>query len=72
LAASVASRLASARRHLASVGDTELTPDQAETVRAIRSFIARAEKVQQSDPALASQLAYRADVLANSLAAGMR
>jgi hypothetical protein len=69
---SVDSRLASARRDLASVGDARLTAEQAETVRAIRSFISRAEKAKEADPELAAQLAYRAEVLASSLAVSVR
>jgi hypothetical protein len=45
-----------------------LTADQAEAVRTIRSFITRAEKAKEADPELAAQLAYRAEVLASSLA----
>ena len=72
LALSVISRLASARRDLAFLEGATLTANQSETVRAIRSFITRAEKARQSDLPLAAQLAYRAEVLANSLAAMVR
>ena len=68
LGASVESRLASARRLLAPIREAALTADQAETLRAVRSFMNRAENVKQSDPLLAAQLAYRAEVLASSLA----
>lgn len=69
---SITSRLASARRDLDSIGTATLSADQAESARSIRSFIARAENVKTSDPALAAQLAYRAEVLARSLARSVR
>jgi hypothetical protein len=72
LEVSVASRLDAARRGLASVGKASLTAEQAETVRTIRSFIARAEKAKEADPELAAQLAWRAEVLASSLALAVR
>jgi hypothetical protein len=72
LSITVDTRLTSARRDLESVTNAALTPDQAESVRTIRSFIARAEKARDADPELAAQLAYRAEVLASSLVVSVR
>ena len=72
LGESVDSHLTTARKQLASIDEKRLTTDQAETLRAIRSFMARAAHVKKSDPVLAEQLAYRAQVLAGSLAGSIR
>jgi hypothetical protein len=63
---------AAARRELARLQGKKLTREQAETASRIRSLLGQADEVQQRDPAMAAQLAGRAEVLARDLGAAVR
>ena len=49
-----------------------MSADQLETVKMIRSLVARAEAARASDLSVAAQLARRAELLARDLAASLR
>jgi hypothetical protein len=64
--------LINARRNLAVVSGANLNPSLAEKRKLVQAFIVRAERTRQSDLTLAAQLARRAELLAQSLAASVR
>lgn len=71
LESAVGSRIASARRVLASIHGRSLNPQQRATVNQIQTFIRQAEQARPTDLIRANNLAERADVLARDLAAGL-
>ena len=58
----------SVRQTLARIADRNLTPDQINAVRRIRGFVSQAEATRKRDPAIAKNLADRAQLLAQDLA----
>ncbi len=62
----------SVRKTLAGIVDRSLTPDQSNAVRRIRGFLSQAEAARKRDPAIAKNLADRAELLAQDLAKFLR
>ena len=62
----------SVRQTLARIADRNLTPDQTNAVRRIRSFVSQAKATRKRDPAIAKNLADRAQLLAQDLARFLR
>ncbi len=56
-----------ARQTLSRLSGRTLSRDQAETATRIRSFLSQADEAQSRDPAVAAQLARRAELLARDL-----
>ena len=56
------------RQTLAGIVDRSLTQDQINAVRRIRGFLSQAEAARRRDPAIAKNLADRAELLAQDLA----
>lgn len=61
-----------ARQVLGQVKGRALSREQAETANRIRSFLSQADEAQAKDPATASQLAQRAQILARDLQSALR
>jgi hypothetical protein len=59
--------LSSARQNVSLASKRPLTSDQQQTVKLVLAFVSQAEQARQSDLSLATQLAHRAEVLADSL-----
>ena len=62
----------SVRQTLAGLVDRSLAPDQINAVRRIRGFLSQAEAARKRDPAIAKNLADRAELLAQDLAQFLR
>ena len=62
----------SVRQILAGIINRSLTPDQISAVRRIRGFLSQAEAALKRDPAIAKNLADRAELLAQDLARFLR
>jgi hypothetical protein len=62
--------LSSTRQSLSEISERNLSPDQAETVNLVRTFVSQAERARSTDLNTAAQLARRAELLARSLVAG--
>jgi hypothetical protein len=56
-----------ARQTLSQISGRALTREQADTATRIRSFVSQADEAQANDPAVAAQLARRAELLARDL-----
>ena len=62
----------SVRQTLAGIVDRSLTPNQINAVRRIRGFLSQAEAARRRDPAIAKNLADRAQLLAQDLVRFLR
>jgi hypothetical protein len=64
--------LSNARQAMSRLSGHALTAEQSQAVSLVLSLLAQADKTKHTDPAVAAQLARRADVLARDLLTSVR